>query len=101
MANAGARVIVNGTRADAVNEAVSRLANKGLNAQGQAFDVTNEQAVHDAFADWDRQGVQVDIVVNNAGIQFRKPLVELELSDWQRVIDTNLTISAAMSNSSP
>ena len=35
--------------------------------------------------------MQVDIVINNAGIQFRKPLVELELSDWQRVIDTNLT----------
>ncbi|KQR78960.1 gluconate 5-dehydrogenase [Burkholderia sp. Leaf177] len=91
LANAGASVIINGTRADTVNEAVTRLANKGLKAQGRAFDVTSEQAVHDAFAHWDEQGVQIDIVINNAGIQFRKPLIELELSDWQRVIDTNLT----------
>ena len=29
--------------------------------------------------------------MNNAGIQLRKPLVELSVAEWQRVIDTNLT----------
>jgi gluconate 5-dehydrogenase len=33
----------------------------------------------------------VDILINNAGIQYRKPMVELELENWQKVIDTNLT----------
>jgi gluconate 5-dehydrogenase len=91
LATAGASVILNGTRADTVAEAAGRLKSKGFDAQGHAFDVTDEQAVADAFAQWDKDGVRVDIVINNAGIQFRKPLVELELSDWQRVIDTNLT----------
>ena len=91
LAAAGANVILNGTRADTVAEAVARLRDKGFNAQGRAFDVTDESAVAEAFAQWDKDGVPVDIVVNNAGTQFRKPLVELELSDWQRVIDTNLT----------
>ncbi|WP_144149016.1 SDR family oxidoreductase [Paraburkholderia sp. BCC1884] len=91
LAHAGARVIVNGTRADTVEQAVGRLGAQGLEAQGRAFDVTDEAAVAEAFEQWDTKGVQVDILINNAGIQFRKPLVELELSDWQRVIDTNLT----------
>jgi gluconate 5-dehydrogenase len=91
LATAGARVIVNGTQADTVAAAVARLAERGFDAQGRAFDVTDEQAVADAFAQWDQDGVSIDIVVNNAGIQFRKPLVELALADWQRVIDTNLT----------
>jgi gluconate 5-dehydrogenase len=91
LATAGASVILNGTNADTVAEAVGRLESKGFSARGRAFDVTNEPAVADAFAQWDKDGVQVDIVINNAGIQFRKPLVELELADWQRVIDTNLT----------
>lgn len=91
LATAGARVILNGTQADTVADAVGRLTVKGFDAKGRAFDVTDEQAVADAFSQWDREGVQVDIVINNAGIQFRKPLVELALSDWQRVIDTNLT----------
>lgn len=91
LATAGARVIVNGTQANTVAAAVDVLAGKGFDALGVAFDVTDEHAVADAFAQWDQDGVQIDIVVNNAGIQFRKPLVELELSDWQRVIETNLT----------
>ena len=33
----------------------------------------------------------IDSLVNNAGIQWRKPLVELSVAEWQRVIDTNLT----------
>ncbi|WP_233848732.1 SDR family oxidoreductase [Paraburkholderia sp. HD33-4] len=91
LALAGARVILNGTRDDTVAAAARRLADQGLDARGRAFDVTDEQAVAAAFAQWDHDGVQIDIVINNAGIQFRKPLVELQLSDWQRVIDTNLT----------
>ncbi|NIF51636.1 SDR family oxidoreductase [Burkholderia sp. Ax-1724] len=91
LATAGARVVLNGTRADTVADAVERLAAKGLDVQGRAFDVTDEAAVVAAFEAWDAAGVQIDILINNAGIQFRKPLVELELADWQRVIDTNLT----------
>jgi gluconate 5-dehydrogenase len=91
LAQAGARVVINGTKAETVDEAVQRLRAEGHDAQGRAFDVTDESAVADAFTHWDNEGVAIDIVVNNAGIQFRKPLVELELADWQRVIDTNLT----------
>ncbi|MDR5773686.1 MULTISPECIES: SDR family oxidoreductase [unclassified Caballeronia] len=91
LAQAGAGIIVNGTQADTVDEAVRRLRERGATAQGRAFDVTDETAVAAAFEAWDAEGVEVDILVNNAGIQFRKPLVELALADWQRVIDTNLT----------
>ncbi len=33
----------------------------------------------------------IDILVNNAGMGYTNPLVETPLSDWQRVIDLNLT----------
>jgi NAD(P)-dependent dehydrogenase (short-subunit alcohol dehydrogenase family) len=91
LAKAGASVILNGTRADTVAGAVARLGAKGFAATGRAFDVTDEHAVAEAFAQWDKDGVHIEILINNAGIQFREPLVELELSDSQRVIDTNLT----------
>jgi gluconate 5-dehydrogenase len=91
LAKAGASVILNGTRVDTVAGAVARLGEKGFAATGRAFDVTDEYAVAEAFAQWDKDGVHIEILINNAGIQFREPLVELELSDWQRVIDTNLT----------
>jgi gluconate 5-dehydrogenase len=91
LAAAGARIVINGTRPDTVDEAVQRLRAEGHDALGRAFDVTDEHAVAAAFEAWDRDEITIDILVNNAGIQFRKPLVDLELADWQRVIDTNLT----------
>jgi gluconate 5-dehydrogenase len=91
LAEAGAAILINGTRADGVEHAVQRLRAQGFDARGDAFDVTDERAVAAAFDAWDRAGVRVDILINNAGIQFRQPLLELALSDWQRVIDTNLT----------
>ena len=91
LGEAGATVIVNGRQQPAVDEAVAKLQAKGYKARGAAFDVADEAAVVAAFAAFDKDGVEIDILINNAGIQFRKPMVELELKDWQRVLDTNLT----------
>ena len=91
LAAAGAAVIVNSRQQAAVDEAVGKLQAKGYSARGLAFDVSNEAAVQAAIARLDQDGVEVDILINNAGIQFRKPMVDMALSDWQRVLDTNLT----------
>ncbi len=91
LAQAGARVVVNSRQAAAVDAAVAQLAAAGVQAHGAAFDVADEAAVQQAFATFDRDGLAIDILVNNAGIQHRKPMLELELADWQRVLDTNLT----------
>jgi gluconate 5-dehydrogenase len=88
---AGAKVILNGRQQAAVDAAVALLKEKGIQAHGAVFDVADEAAVIAAFETFDRDGLEVDILVNNAGIQHRKPMLELELKDWQRVIDTNLT----------
>ena len=90
LCNAGATAIVNGRKQDAVDEAVAKLRAEGFQARGAVFDVAEELAVVAAFENFDRDGVEIDILINNAGIQFRKPMVELELKDWERVIDTNL-----------
>ncbi|PWC20448.1 gluconate 5-dehydrogenase [Brenneria roseae subsp. roseae] len=91
LATAGARVILNDIRETLLDESVQKLCEKGYQAHSIAFDVTSEDAVESAFAALDQQGLQVDILINNAGIQYRKPMVDLELEQWQRVIDTNLT----------
>ncbi len=91
LAQAGARVVINGTTDAGVEKTVAELKAEGIDAIGRAFDVTDEAAVVAAFEAFDAQGVGIDILVNNAGIQLRKPLVDLSLAEWQKVIDTNLT----------
>lgn len=91
LAKAGAAVVLNDLREDVLNESVKKLQDQGFQARGVVFDVSDEKAVNDAFAKLDADNVNVDILINNAGIQFRKPMVDLDLADWQRVIDINLT----------
>ena len=91
LAESGAKVILNARNGEQVAHAVAHLRAAGHDARGLVFDVTDEAAVDAAFAALDAEGVEVDILINNAGIQHRTPMVDLELKDWQRVIDTNLT----------
>jgi gluconate 5-dehydrogenase len=91
LAEAGAAVILNSRQHDAVTQAVARLQALGLNARGAAFDVADPKSVDAAFEGFDREGLAIDILINNAGIQHRQPMLELSLEDWNRVINTNLT----------
>jgi gluconate 5-dehydrogenase len=91
LGEAGARVVVNSRRQAAVDDATAVLQRAGLDARGAAFDVADEASVRSAFEAFDREGLAIDILINNAGIQHRQPMLELALADWQRVLDTNLT----------
>jgi len=91
LAEAGARIIVNGTDAARAEAAAAGMRDAGHDAMAAAFDVTDEATIVSRFARFDADGIEIDILVNNAGIQFRKPLVELETADWRRVLDINLT----------
>jgi gluconate 5-dehydrogenase len=91
MAKAGATLVINGTDPARTEAAAAELRASGYQAEGVAFDVTDEKMVVKAFEVFDAAGASIDILVNNAGIQLRKPLVELTTAEWRRVIETNLT----------
>jgi len=87
---AGARVAINGRTAEAVEAVVA-----GLHGSVAApFDVTDEAEVSRALA---RLGA-LDVLVNNAGMTLRRPLVDLELAEWRHVLDVNLTSAFLVSH---
>lgn len=55
------------------------------------IDVSQEDEVAGAFAEAARELGPVDLVVCNAGVEERHPLLEMSLDDWRQVIDTDLT----------
>lgn len=91
LAQAGARLVLNGTDSARLALSAAALRAKGHQVEEAAFDVTDEAAVCAAFARLDDAAIEVDILVNNAGIQLRKPLVELSLAEWDKVLSTNLS----------
>ncbi len=91
MAQAGATVILNGRKPDALAGAADDLRAAGFAADVTAFDVTDREAVFAGVAAATAKHGTVDILVNNAGIQRRAPFVEFTQKDWDDIIATNLT----------
>src|SRR5947209_6508369 len=86
----GAIVVVADISEATAAKTVDLIESDGGQASVQLIDVTDKDSVHSGLdqiqARWDRGP---SILVNNAGISRRAPLMELELADWQAVLNTN------------
>ena len=93
LAEAGATVVLNGLDQERLAAAEAVLAADFVPGQirSLAFDVTSDKAAADGIA-WIEANVgPLEILINNAGIQHRVPLLEMDVHDWDRVISTDLT----------
>jgi gluconate 5-dehydrogenase len=90
---AGADVVLNGLDPDRLSSTQVELAARfgEDRVQARAFDVTDEPATRAAVDAVEAEVGPIAILVNNAGIQHRVALLDLELADWRRVIEANLT----------
>lgn len=97
LGRAGAEIIINARSDDKIEKAVALLKEEGITAHGCKFDITKREQVEEVVRDIEADIGPIDILVNNAGIQRRIPLEEFPKSDWDEVIDINLTGSFLVS----
>ena len=90
LGRAGAIPILNGRNQDALNIAVAVLAKEGVVAKTCAFDVSCHTQADAAIAELEAEGTQIDILINNAGMQHRSPLQNFEIEKFDQLIATNL-----------
>ena len=90
LGKAGAKVIFNARKADAVKAAESEYRAKGVDAYGYVCDVTKEDQVVAMVKDVEAKHGTIDILVNNAGIIKRIPVIEMSVEDFKEVIDIDL-----------
>jgi NAD(P)-dependent dehydrogenase (short-subunit alcohol dehydrogenase family) len=88
---AGAALALVGRDRAKLDETASEAAALGAEAAVFVADLSQEAQVlalqRNAAERFDR----VDILINNAGVNLRKPLTEFTLEEWNRVMDANLT----------
>ena len=89
LADAGARVIVNGRDRARLDAAAEALARDGLEIDTAPFDVTKSDAVAASIAALERDG-PIDILVNNAAINRRSALDTFSDADWRALMAANL-----------
>ena len=88
LAEAGACVMVAGRDAEKNRRAVQAL---GAKADAIAADLTQDSGAKTAVAATIQKFGRLDIVVNNAGTNIRKPPQDYTLEEWHKVMNINLT----------
>src|ERR1051325_7063319 len=91
LASAGDTVILTG-RNDAKGAAPAKqIKDAGGRATFENVDVTDEKSCRALVDGAAGKHGKLNILVNNAGINIRKPPDQLNAAEWRSVIDTNLT----------
>ncbi|MBM7648699.1 2-deoxy-D-gluconate 3-dehydrogenase [Bacillus ectoiniformans] len=90
LASQGAEVIISGRNITDLEQAVGLMTSQDLSVSYIQSDVTDKKQVDDMINQIVEKHGSLDILINNAGMNIRKPLLEVEEKDWDQVIDTNL-----------
>ena len=91
LAAAGADVAITGRRDDRLSQLARSIKKAGGTSASIECDITNPQAVHEMVLETQKKLGRIDILINNAGVMLLGPVLDADLSDWQRMIDTNLS----------
>lgn len=90
LAAAGAQVLMNGRREDALEGAAAAIGATGARAAALPFDVADEAAVGAAFDAIRARYGRLDILVNNVGLRDRRALFDFDLASLRRLLEVDL-----------
>ena len=90
LANVGADIVVVSRNLAEGEQAAAEIKGMGRKAIAISCDVTDAAAVDAMVGKAVATFGKVDILLNNAGMNIRKPIVDLTAEEWDRVLDTNL-----------
>ena len=91
LAGAGATVVLVGREAGKLERACAGIAQAGGRADHLVCDLTDRVAVGGLVERVKRAHGNVDVLVNNAGIQHRAPVTDFPAEAWDRMIATHLS----------
>jgi gluconate 5-dehydrogenase len=91
LAEHGASLVLNGRDPEKLAVAARDLGNSGHQVATADFDVTDAKAVEQGVDKIEREIGSIDVLVNNAGMQFRSPLEDFPADRWEALLATNVS----------
>lgn len=99
LAQAGVDLILLARDEQKLNDTAAEIRNLGRKAWIFVGDVTDEARVQSIAQSVASEIGTLQILVNNAGINIRKPVTHFTLQEWRKVMDTNVTSAFLMCRS--
>jgi NAD(P)-dependent dehydrogenase (short-subunit alcohol dehydrogenase family) len=99
LAQAGAGLVLAARDLERLNQTAEAARALGRSVLVFKTDVTNEAQILELEKAVGRELGRIQILVNNAGMNIRKPATEFTLQEWRQVMDTNLTSAFLMCRS--
>ncbi len=90
LAGAGADVALYARNRDDLEAVKTSIVSLGRRAEVFCVDVLDKRIVDEAVKATLETFGHIDILMNNAGVNIRKPVLELAPEEWDLVMDTNL-----------
>ena len=90
LGQAGAKICVNARSEEKLAACKAEYLAAGIDVYTLVFDVTNEADVDRGIAQIEKDLGNIDILINNAAIIKRIPILDMPISDFRQVIDTDL-----------
>jgi NAD(P)-dependent dehydrogenase (short-subunit alcohol dehydrogenase family) len=91
LAAEGARLALVSRDLNQLEETAVGVRALGAEADVYKADVTSEAQVLQLEKDVAAKSGKIQILINNAGVNIRKPVTDFTLDEWNTVLDTNLT----------
>ncbi len=99
LGKAGARLVLASRDVELLNQTAESVRGFGSQASVFQIDVMDEAQILELEKAVAADVGCIQILVNNAGMNIRKPATEFTLQEWRQVIDTNLTSAFLMCRS--
>jgi 2-dehydro-3-deoxy-D-gluconate 5-dehydrogenase len=90
LAEAGANVVVHGSKEDGLKDVCTAVRAAGVKAAPVIADLADPQSPERLVASTLQEFGSIDILINNAGIIRRNPAVDYSMEDWNDVLQVNL-----------
>lgn len=90
LAAAGADLIITSRTLASLEPVQQELAATGRRVLPLELDVTEFESIQAMMAETIKEFGRIDVLVNNAGCNIRKPALEVTWDDWNTILDTNL-----------
>lgn len=90
LGRAGSRLVVTSRSAGGCDGFVAELAAEGIEARALVLDVRDRESLAGFGKAAEEAFGKVDVLVNNAGCNVRKPALDVTWEDWNTVLETNL-----------